>query len=232
MKTGEILKAQLDWSQFETWRCDLKQNNDRCLVPSPMWEVCSCLWNFRDWRPAVTEAAWALQGTITLPVHKLHFSLSSNNNRKDSHVDIEVGYALLSIILQIHIENVYSWDVAEIVVSVCCFPDFKKKKNNKKLVPLLQRLIKKTFMHTNCDGFHTHGEGCNCQWLQLNAVRVSPDWSWGSDTSRMPCSSGQLQQQKRPACFCSHDASVSPIRRQDNQISVFDYCNDTIMGLL
>lgn len=44
MKLVYFLKAQLYWSQFETWRCDFKQNNDRCLVPSPMWEVYSCHW--------------------------------------------------------------------------------------------------------------------------------------------------------------------------------------------
>lgn len=31
-----FLKAQLYWSRFEMRRCDLKQNDDRCSVPSPM----------------------------------------------------------------------------------------------------------------------------------------------------------------------------------------------------
>lgn len=69
----------------------------------------------------VKDAAWALQGTIIHPVRKLHFSVSSNNNHKASHAAIEVVYMRLSI-------KVYYRDVAGIVVSVSCLPDFKKNK--------------------------------------------------------------------------------------------------------
>lgn len=47
MKPVHFRKAQLHCSLFEACKCDFKQNTDRCLVPSPMWEVCSCLWKIQ-----------------------------------------------------------------------------------------------------------------------------------------------------------------------------------------